>query len=130
MNFEKGNLRVEGGERLTEPPIEPRRLSHVQLSVTLWTVARQAVQSMGIHQARLLKRVVATPFSISENAYSLNPHWLIKPHRTWGGKQEKALCSLQLHSPPPTSNNFEYVLRKMRPRSSVTTTLVPTGEAK
>ena len=101
MNFEKGNLRVEGGERLTVPPIEPRDLCHVQLFVTLCTVARQALWSMGIHQARILKWVVAIPFSISENEYSLNPRWLIKPHKTWrgGGKQEKALCSLCYISP-------------------------------
>ena len=105
MNFEKGNLRVEGGERLTVPLIEPRDLRHVQLFVTLWTVACQALWSIGIHQARILKWVVAIPFSISENLYRLNPHWLIKPQRTGGKKQEKALCNLQLHFPP--SNNFE-----------------------
>ena len=98
MNFEKGNLRVEGGERLTVPPIEPRHLSYVHLFVTLWAVARQALWSVGILQARIVKWV-AVPFSISENAHSLNPHWLIKPHRR-GKKQEKALSSPQLHFPP------------------------------
>ena len=33
------------------------RFSHVQLFVTLWTVARQAPLSMGILQARLLEWV-------------------------------------------------------------------------
>ena len=49
-------------EYIYEPPVCAQSLGHVQLFATQWTVVHQALLSMGISQARILKQV-AIPFS-------------------------------------------------------------------
>ena len=57
--------------------------SHVQLFVTLWTVAHQASLSMGILQVRTLEWVALPYFQGIFPTQGLNPHLLRLLHCGW-----------------------------------------------
>ena len=61
-----------------EAPVCAKSLSHVRLSVTPWTVARQAPLSIGILQARILEWV-AMPSSRYLPDPGMEPRSLMSP---------------------------------------------------